>query len=234
MDRFVCRTRNVQGGAANIPVAVAAKYLQWHTRGMAMTPFSLAAFIKFLVGIFLLQGTTALLLMTAQDADLQKSGWLLGLLGMLIGVIAALWFSTITSHASQHSLIQASEKYNRQRDRLRRQAEKEKTREIRNSHQLLLRETRRMQNRSTLKLGAAMTGIAGLGVMLLFTQFMTLGLLAVSATGGALLGYGIRARQFPALGRSPDATTGSLSGNSRARERVLPGETVIPKKVSDK
>ena len=193
---------------------------------MAMTPFSLAAFIKFLVGIFLLQGATALLLMTAQDADLQKSGWLIGLLGILIGVIAALWFSTITSHASQHSLIRASEKYNRQRDRIRRQAEKEKTREIRNSHQLLLRETRRLQGRSTLKLGAAMTGVAGLGVMLLFTQFMTLGLLAVSATGGALLGYGIRARQYPALGRPPDAATGSLSGNPGGQERVLPGETI--------
>jgi hypothetical protein len=201
---------------------------------MAMTPFSLPAFIKFLTGIFLLQGATALLLMMAQDADLQRSGWLIGLLGILIGVIAALWFSTITSHASQHSLIRASEKYNRQRDRIRRQAEKEKTREIRNSHQQVLKETRRLQNRSTLKLGAAMTGVAGLGVILLFTQFMTLGLLAVSATGGALLGYGIRARQYPAIGRSPDAASGSLPGNTRGRERVVTGEKVIAKGNTDK
>ena len=194
---------------------------------MAMTPISLAAFIKFLTGIFLLQGATALLLMMAQDADLQRSGWLIGLLGILIGVIAALWFSTITSHASQHSLIRASEKYNRQRDRIRRQAEKEKTREIRNSHQQVLKETRRLQSRSTLKTGVAMTGVAGLGVILLFTQFMTLGLLAVSATGGALLGYGIRARQYPAMGRSPDATSGNLPDN-RGRERIVSGEKVIP------
>lgn len=196
---------------------------------MAMIPFSLPAFIKFLTGIFLLQGATALLLMMAQDANLQRSGWLIGLLGILIGVIAALWFSTITSHASQHSLIRASEKYNRQRDRIRRQAEKEKTREIRNSHQQVLKETRRLQNRSTLKLGAAMTGIAGLGVILLFTQFMTLGLLAMSATGGALLGYGIRARQYRAIGRSPDAASGSLSGNIPSQERVVSGEKVISK-----
>ncbi|MGD8629165.1 MAG: hypothetical protein PVG72_00395 [Gammaproteobacteria bacterium] len=201
---------------------------------MAMTPFSLPAFIKFLTGIFLLQGATALLLMMAQDVNLQRTGWLIGLLGILIGVIAALWFSTITSHASQHSFIRASEKYNRQRDRIRRQAEKEKTREIRNSHQQVLKETRRLQNRSTLKLGAAMTGIAGLGVMLLFTQFMTLGLLAVSATGGALLGYGIRARQYPAIRHSPDAAGGSLSGDPRGQERVLPGEKVIAKGGSDK
>ena len=219
----------MNGWQAAAAVAVAAGYLRWHTRIMAMTPFSLPAFFKFLIGIFLLQGATALLLMTAQDTDLHKSGWLIGLLGILIGLIAALWFSTIASHASQHSLIRASEKYSRQRDRILRQAEKEKTREIRNSHQQVLRETRRLQSRSTLKLGAAMTGIAGLGVMLLFTQFMTLGLLAVSATGGALLGYGIRARQYPAIGRSSDATGGSLPGDAGGQGRVLTGEKVVTK-----
>ena len=152
-----------------------------------MAPFSLAALIKFLIGIFLVQGATALLLMTAQEANLNKSGLLFGALGLLIGVITAFWFTSITSHARQHSLIKASEKYQRQRDRIMRQAEKEKTKEIRNSHRQLLRETRHLQSRSTLKLGAALTGVAGLGVLLLFAQFMTLGVLAVSATGGALL-----------------------------------------------
>lgn len=192
---------------------------------MLMVPFSLPAFIKFLVGIFLLQGATALLLMTAQDADLHSSGWLVVALGILIGVIAALWFSAIASHASLHSHARASEKFNRQRDRLRRQAEKEKTRELRDSHRQVLRATRRVQNRSTVKLGAAMTGIAGLGVLLLFTQFMTLGLLAVSATGGALLGYGIRARQYPAAGL-PAAVAGSLPGKQAGQGTVAAGEKI--------
>ena len=55
-----------------------------------MVSFSLTAFIKFLVGIFLLQGATALLLMTALDADLHKSGWLVGSLAIVIGVLGAL------------------------------------------------------------------------------------------------------------------------------------------------
>ncbi|MEZ5541551.1 MAG: hypothetical protein R3F42_05850 [Pseudomonadota bacterium] len=189
-----------------------------------MTPFSIAAFLKFLIGIFLLQGATALLLMTARDADLARNGWLLGALGLVIGVIAAFWFTSIAGHASQHSVLKASEKYQRQRDRLIRRAEKEKTQEIRNSHQQLLRETRRLQNRSTLKLGAALTGVAGLGVLLLFTQFMTLGLLAVSATGGALLGYGIRARQYPALGKTADQAR--LPEKPVGKGQVLPGDKI--------
>jgi len=196
-------------------------------RELAMAPFSLAVFIKFLVGIFLLQGVTALLLITAQDADLGRSGWLIGLLGLLIGVIAALWFTSITSHASQQSLIRASEKHQRQRDRIIRRAEKEKTQEIRNSHQQILRETRRVQSRSALKLGTALTGVAGLGVLLMFTQFMTLGLLAVSATGGALLGYTVRARQYPLFGRKADVTAGKLAEQPVGQGHVLSGEKVV-------
>lgn len=166
----------------------------------------LPAFIKYLIGALLLQGATLLLVMATLDAGLQKNVWLVVSLGVLIGVIAALWFSAISSHASQHAFARASEKFNRQRDRLRRQVDKEKTQEIKDGHRQVLRETRRLQTRSTVKLGAAMTGIAGLGVLLLFTQFMTLGLLAVSATAGALLGYGVRARQYPALGRNADSS----------------------------
>jgi hypothetical protein len=191
----------------------------WQNSRMAMFSFSLPAFIKFLVGVFLLQGATALLVITVQDADL-RSGWLVVALGLLIGVIAALWFSAISSHASQHSFVRASEKFNRQRDYLRRQAEKEKTKEIKDGHRQVLRETRRVQNRSTLKLGVAMAGIAGLGVLLLFTQFMTLGLLAVSATGGALLGYGVRARQ----GRLPETTVDLLPGKPAGRGEGSAGE----------
>ena len=192
-----------------------------------MALFNLPAFIKFLLGVFLLQGATALLVMAVQDADLHRSGWLVVSLGILIGVIAALWFAAIASHASQHSFARASEKFNRQRDRIRRQADKEKTREIRNSHQQVMRETRRQRNRSTLKYGgAALAGIAGLGVLLLFTQFMTLGLLAVSAVGGALLGYGVRARQYPAISQTGGAPVGGLPGKQAGQGRVLAGETL--------
>ncbi len=192
-----------------------------------MTPFSLPAFIKFLLGVLLLQSATVLLVLMAQDADLQKTGWLIVSLGALIGVIAAFWFTAITSHANQRSFTRASEKFNRQRDYLRRQAEKEKTREIRNSHEQLLRETRRVQNRSMLKTGLALAGVAGLGVLLLFTQFMTLGLLAVSATGGAILGYGFRARQYPVVRQGED-TTAKLTAHSPGRQRVIEGKPLAP------
>ena len=171
-----------------------------------MSAFRLPAFAKFLLGAFLLQGATALLLLTAQDTDLHRSGWLLGSLGVLIGVIATLWFSAISSHECQHSYTRASEKFNRQRDRLRRQAEKEKTREIRDSQRQILRETRRLQSRSSLKLGAAMAG---------------------TAWAAHRIRIRVRARQYPAMGRSPDTTSGNLPGKSPGQERIVSGEKEV-------
>jgi hypothetical protein len=191
---------------------------------MMKVSFSVPAFVKFLVGVFLLQGATALLVISIRDAGLYKSGWLVVALGMLIGVIAALWFSTISSHATQHSFVRASEKFNRQRDYLRRKAEKEKVKEIKDGHRQLLRERKRVQNRSALKLGTAMAALGGLGVLLLFTQFMTLGLLAVSATGGALLGYGVGARQQAFIGRAADVSGGLFARKTTIDSRLLSDE----------
>ncbi len=83
-----------------------------------------------------------------------------------------------------------------------------------------------MQTRSTLKTGLALAGVAGLGVILLFTQFMTLGLLAVSATGGAILGYGFRARQFPAISQEQGAA-GKLPGPVAGKQRAIEAERVV-------
>jgi hypothetical protein len=160
-----------------------------------MIRFNIPAVFKFAVGILLVQGATALLVVAAQRADLRETWLLMLCLALLIGLLAALWFSSVASHCNQQTLARASEKFHRERERIRRKSEKEKTKEIKDSHRQLLRETRRVQGRSNVKLGAALAGLATVGVALFFTQFMTLGLLALSVTGGALVGYGVRARQ---------------------------------------
>jgi hypothetical protein len=160
-----------------------------------MNRFNIPAVFKFAVGILLVQGATVLLVVAAQRADLRETWLLMLCLALLIGLLAALWFSSVASHCNQQTLAKASEKFHRERERIRRKSEKEKTKEIKDSHRQLLRETRRVQGRSNVKLGAALAGLATVGVALFFTQFMTLGLLALSVTGGALVGYGVRARQ---------------------------------------
>jgi uncharacterized membrane protein len=166
-----------------------------------MVRFSVPAVIKFALGILLVQAATVLLVIAAQRANVTETWLLLLGLALLIGLLAALWFSSIASHCSQHALARASEKFSKDRERIRRQSEKEKTREIKESHRQLLRETRRVQSRSNMKLAAGLAALAAVGVTLVFTQFMTLGLLALSSGGGALVGYAVRSRQNRLPGR---------------------------------
>lgn len=46
-----------------------------------------------------------------------------------------------------------------------------------------------------MKTGLMLGGAAGVGVFMVLTQFVTLGLLTLTTAGGAALGYGLRARQ---------------------------------------
>jgi hypothetical protein len=49
--------------------------------------------------------------------------------------------------------------------------------------------------RANIKIGLAFAGAAGLGGLLILTQFMTLGWLTLAAAGGGLGGYLLRIRQ---------------------------------------
>jgi hypothetical protein len=56
-----------------------------------------------------------------------------------------------------------------------------------------------------LRTGVAVGGVVGVGVAMMFAQFLTLGLLTIATAGGAAAGYGLRVRQEKRL-RIRDAT----------------------------
>ncbi|MCG6943310.1 MAG: hypothetical protein LJE69_18920 [Thiohalocapsa sp.] len=142
---------------------------------------------RFLIGILLLQVATVLLTYTALKTDLNQTGWLFGALGVTLGVLVALWFDSVIGSVKEHAMARQQKRHAREREKLRLQAEKDKAK--------LVRQRKRHSGGAALKTGVAVGGAAGVGVALMFAQLMTLGLLTISAAGGAALGYGIRSRQ---------------------------------------
>lgn len=155
----------------------------------------LFALFKFLIGILLIQVATGLQVMAALDSDKPQVWVLFGLLSLTLGVMAALWFLSIAGHSSQDSLVRAKEDFSRERERIRVQAEQEKVKVLKQTQQQMLKERDRTQAKANMKVGAAVAGVVGIGGLMLFTQFMTLGLLTLTAAGGALAGYAVRMRQ---------------------------------------
>lgn len=160
-----------------------------------MLRYSLTSLFKFLAGLLVVEAATALLVILAKDSGRDEVWILFGLLGLSIAVLGALFFTTVASHASRETVAQAQEDFLKEREKIRVQAERDKARMLRDSHRAMLRDRDRTQAKSSLRNGASLAAVLGIGGIMLFTQFMTFGLLLLSAAGGAAAGYGWRLRQ---------------------------------------
>ena len=151
--------------------------------------------LKYLPGILIIQiATVAMTLAVIKSGDQEL--WLaVILLALVIGLVTAFWFASIASHAKKDALANAKDEFSRERETLRVNAERQKTRLIRKSHEEIRKETNRAHARSSFKLGAGFIGIVAAGSLMIFSQFLTLGLLTLAFGGGALGGYLMRIRQ---------------------------------------
>jgi len=151
--------------------------------------------LKFIPGILLLQVITIAFVFIA-PAGLSDWGWLrLAVPVLIAGFLTAFWFGSIAAHQRRHAISQLKETHARERETIRVNAERAKTRLVKQAHHKTLQEVRRSSRRANIKIGLAFAGAAGLGGLLLLTQFMTSGLLILTTAGGALSGYLLRVRQ---------------------------------------
>ena len=176
---------------------------------------------KYLLGILIIQtATVAMTLAAIKSADQEL--WLaVLLLALLIALVTAFWFSSIASHAKKDALANAKDGFSREREKLRLNAERQKTRLMRKSHEEIRKETNRAHARSSFKLGAGFIGIVAAGSLMIFSQLLTLGLLTLAVGGGALGGYLMRVRQ-ESISRQKE--TLALSDDNKAVIETQPGK----------
>ena len=155
----------------------------------------LSSFLRFLAGILLVQLATGLLVFLALGSERPETWLLLGLFALILGTIAAFWFGTIAAHAHQKATAHLHEQFSREREKIRVRAEREKSRVMQKNQQQLEKERRKVQARANKKTTLMFTGMVAAGGLMVFTQFMTFGLLLMSGAGGALAGYLLRVKQ---------------------------------------
>jgi len=151
--------------------------------------------LKFIPGILLLQVITIALVLIA-PADSANCGWLrLAIPVLIAGFLTAFWFGSIAAHQRKDEISRLKEHHAKQRETIRVNAERAKTRIVKQTQRQTLQETHRSARRANIKIGLAFAGMAGVGGVLILTQFMSLGLLVLTTAGGALGGYMLRVRQ---------------------------------------
>jgi len=189
--------------------------------------------IKYFLGVSLVQGLSVLLVFawlhtgSSTDAALTFAA-----LGLISGLFAALWLSSMAHGDSKEALLRAEATLAKEREKHRRVTERERHKATETARKTLQREFNRGKTRTNLKMGGAVAGMAGLGTLLLLTQFMSLGILLMSSSGGALAGYLLRmrheARRKQAL--PTDVDTQNLLGNNQAGivPRLIAGTRILP------
>lgn len=151
---------------------------------------------KFLPGILLIQVATSalvfILVRTPVD-DIQIAA--IGLLALVISLFGAFWFASIAHNIHKDALEKTRQEFAQQRENLLVDTEREKAEMLKQTHKQIVKETNRAHAKANLKVGAMFTAAVGFGAVMLFTQFITAGLLVLASTGGALAGYLARSRQ---------------------------------------
>ncbi len=151
--------------------------------------------LKFIPGILLLQVITIALVLIA-PADLENWGWLRLAIPILIaGFLTAFWFGSIAARQRKDKISRLKEYHAKERETIRVNAERTKTKLVKQAQRKTLQEVRRSSTRANIKIWLAFAAAVGLGGLLILTQFMSLGVLTLTAAGGALGGYLLRIRQ---------------------------------------
>jgi len=165
--------------------------------------------LKYIPGILILQAITIALVLMAPP-ELANWGWLrLAVPVLIAGFLTAFWFGSIAAHQRKDEISRLKEHHAKQRETIRVNAERAKTRLVKQAQRKTLQETRRTSRRASFKFGLVFAGAAGVGGVLVLTQFMSLGLLLLASAGGGLGGYLLRMRQEKNKLRLPDGDVDS-------------------------
>ena len=110
--------------------------------------------LKYLLGILIIQTATVAMTFAAIKSDDQELWLVVLLLVFIISMVTAFWFASIASHAKKDALASAKDEFFKAQEKLRVNAERQKTRIIRKSHEEIRKETNRAHAKSNFKLGA--------------------------------------------------------------------------------
>ncbi|OED39777.1 hypothetical protein AB833_14275 [Chromatiales bacterium (ex Bugula neritina AB1)] len=155
--------------------------------------------LRFFLGLILVQIAALLIYRLNAGSNGIEIVLLMAFTVSLLAGITALWFSTISRQLSDQRIAALKEKFAAEREKINVKAERAKTRLVKKTQKEIETNARRANTGANFKVGAAIAVAAGFGVMMMFTQFITLGLLTLTTAGGAVGGYLARSRREDTL-----------------------------------
>lgn len=190
--------------------------------------------LRYLPGIVLVQLVTLAFFWANQTGLPEELLLRVVLPSALFACVTAFWFSAVSRTQTEKQLGKLRQAHAEDREKLQREMELsrsdvlqkasadkakilerahvEREKLVKKTHKEVLRNERSANRRASLKVGLAFAAVAALGVVMVISELLMLGLMTLTTAGGALGGYLLRWRQTQ---RNPD----SLPGNA---DKALP------------
>ena len=174
--------------------------------------------LKFLGAILLVQvaSVTIVLLFPTDFSMLGITRLIIPLL--IIALMASFWFVSLSNYfhkdaedkikiAFEQEKMRINNEFAKEKDKIKSEfasekekikvdAEKEKIKVIKEAQQNITLESTKTHAKANFKVGASVAGVIAVGGLFVFTQMITVGLLALTTAGGALGGYYYKGRRL--------------------------------------
>ncbi len=152
--------------------------------------------LKFLLGIVLVQVVTALLIYLSPNELDEMSLLRLVIPLFFVALMVAFWFSSLSAHFKKDTEYKMSSKFAKEREALKVKAEQAKTRVVKQAQKEIANEAKVTHAKANFKVGASFAGVIGVGALFMLAQLVTVGLLTMTAAGGAIGGYYWRGKRL--------------------------------------
>lgn len=172
---------------------------------------------RYLPGIVLVQLVTLALLWVNNGASFENLLLRVGLPALIISGVTALWLSMIGRMETERRNSTLREQHAIEVTRLNREIERaradvmqqasadkaqlverahsQREKLVKQTHKELLARERSINRQANVKVGLSFMGVTAIGVLMLITELLTMGLLTIMTAGGAMGGYLFRWRQ---------------------------------------
>jgi uncharacterized membrane protein YbhN (UPF0104 family) len=141
---------------------------------------------------------------------------------LVIGFVAAFWFSSLAHLLRKDELHKADKAFAKEREKIKVSAERAKTRVVKQAQKEVAKEARNTHAKANFKVGATFAAAIGVGALMLLTQFLTIGLLMMTTSGGALAGYLYRGRKQTRAALPSDNDSNAKLIEAKSITKLLP------------
>ncbi|HIM93859.1 MAG TPA: hypothetical protein EYM49_02315 [Campylobacterales bacterium] len=151
--------------------------------------------LKNFLAIILVQIITAIMVSMTSVNPTQGELIRLAIPLIFISLIVAFWLMSLSAHSRKNSEEKLKHTFTKEKEKIQMSAEKEKMKVVKEAQQDIAREAKVTYAKANFKVGAAFAGTIAIGALFVFAQMVTVGLLAITAAGGAAGGYYYRGKR---------------------------------------